>query len=144
MSHDIHDHHTPTPTTDRSGLSDAHAEVIRATLPLVGSRINDITPVFYKKMFTAHPELIADLFNRGNQQHGDQAKALAASIAVFASVLVDPDKPHPDEMLARMCLWGLQKTSTRLFMIICLPPLPRCWEALSRLKWRKHGMLSIG
>ena len=102
MSHDIHDHHTPTPTTDRSGLSDAHAEVIRATLPLVGSRINDITPVFYKKMFTAHPELIADLFNRGNQQHGDQAKALAASIAVFASVLVDPDKPHPDEMLARI------------------------------------------
>ena len=136
MSHDIHDHHTPTPTTDRSGLSDAHAEVIRATLPLVGSRINDITPVFYKKMFTAHPELIADLFNRGNQQHGDQAKALAASIAVFASVLVDPDKPHPDEMLARI--------GTRLFMIICLPPLPRCWEALSRLKWRKHGMLSIG
>ena len=102
MSHDIHDHHTPTPTTDRSGLSDAHAEVIHATLPLVGSRINDITPVFYKKMFTAHPELIADLFNRGNQQHGDQAKALAASIAVFASVLVDPDKPHPDEMLARI------------------------------------------
>ncbi|WP_433666615.1 FAD-binding oxidoreductase [Nocardia sp. CA-136227] len=83
-------------------LEPEHAEVIRATLPLVAANIDQITQLFYRKMFTAHPELLRDRFNRGNQKQGGQSKALAASIAVFATHLVDPALPHPRELLARI------------------------------------------
>ncbi|WJZ03681.1 globin domain-containing protein [Corynebacterium freiburgense] len=93
---------THQPNTKLRTLSDEHAEVVRATLPAIGAHINEITPLFYQKMFAAHPELISDTFNRGNQKQGDQQKALAASIAVFASMLVDPEAPDPVEMLSRI------------------------------------------
>ncbi|WP_405497569.1 globin domain-containing protein [Nocardia sp. NBC_00511] len=83
-------------------LEPEHAEVIRATLPLVAAHIDEITSLFYRKMFTAHPELLRDRFNRGNQQHGAQQKALAASIATYATHLIDPDLPHPRELLSRI------------------------------------------
>ncbi|APA99770.1 globin domain-containing protein [Nocardia seriolae] len=83
-------------------LEPEHAEVIRATLPLVAAHIDQITPLFYKKMFTAHPELLRDRFNRGNQKQGGQQRALAASIATFATHLVDPSLPHPRDLLARI------------------------------------------
>ncbi len=53
-------------------------------------------------MFTAHPELLRDTFNRGNQKQGAQQKALAASVATFATQLVDPDAPDPVMMLDRI------------------------------------------
>lgn len=87
---------------DRTRLSAEHAEVIRQTLPLVGSKINEITPLFYQKMFAAHPELIADVFNRGNQKQGAQQRALAASIATFATMLVDDSAPAPEDLLQRI------------------------------------------
>ncbi|MFJ4657494.1 globin domain-containing protein [Nocardia sp. NPDC088792] len=83
-------------------LEAGHAEVIRATLPLVGARIDDITQLFYRTLFTAHPELLRDRFNRGNQQQGAQQRALAASIATYATHLVDPALPHPRELLSRI------------------------------------------
>ncbi len=90
------------PATDKRELSPENAEIVRATLPIIGANINKITPIFYNRMFTAHPELIADTFNRGNQRSGEQQKALAASIATFAAMLVDPEAPDPREMLARI------------------------------------------
>ncbi|MFF5262988.1 globin domain-containing protein [Actinomadura viridis] len=83
-------------------LSSQSAAVVRATLPVVGAAIDDITPVFYRRMFTAHPELLRDLFNRGNQADGTQARALAGSIAAFAGMLVDNPGRRPDAMLARI------------------------------------------
>ncbi|MFB7724016.1 globin domain-containing protein [Nocardia sp. NPDC056100] len=83
-------------------LEQAHAEVIRATLPLVGAHIDQITQVFYRGLFTAHPDLLRDRFNRGNQTRGAQQRALAASIATYASHLVDPALPHPRELLSRI------------------------------------------
>ena len=74
-------------------LSPESAEVVRATLPVIGANIDTITPLFYDKMFAAHPELIRDTFNRGNQKQGAQQRALAASIATFASMLVDGKSP---------------------------------------------------
>ncbi|MGW3076692.1 MULTISPECIES: globin domain-containing protein [unclassified Kitasatospora] len=83
-------------------LSAKSAEVIEATLPVVGAAIGDITPRFYDRMFAAHPELLRDLFNRGNQANGSQREALAGSIAAFATALIaDPDQ-RPDAMLARI------------------------------------------
>ena len=71
-------------------LSPESKDVIAATLPAVGAAIGDITPLFYSKMFAAHPELERDLFNRGNQKQGEQQKALAGSIAACHSRSVTP------------------------------------------------------
>lgn len=83
-------------------LSHKAIEVVRATLPAVGAAIGDITPLFYKKMFAAHPELERDLFNRGNQASGEQQKALAGSIATYATLLVTPGAPQPRELISRI------------------------------------------
>lgn len=83
-------------------LSEKSAETVRATLPAVASTIDDIADRFYDRLFTAHPELLRDLFNRGNQADGSQRRALAGSIAGFASALVQqPDVP-PTSMLRRV------------------------------------------
>ena len=91
-----------TETIVAAELEPAHAEVISATLPLVGAHIDEITREFYRRMFAAHPELLRNLFNRGNQAQGAQQRALAASIATFAAHLVDPALPHPAELLSRI------------------------------------------
>ena len=83
-------------------LSPEHVETIKATLPLVGANIGDIAKTFYRTMFGNHPDLLKNTFNRGNQAQGAQQKALAASVATFASLLVDPDGPTPDQMLSRI------------------------------------------
>ena len=83
-------------------LSDQSTQVIRDTLPAVGAAIGEITPLFYEKMFTAHPELIRDLFNRGNQAQGDQPLALAGSIAAYATILVSDNGHPPEQLLARI------------------------------------------
>lgn len=83
-------------------LSPSSTDVIRATLPAVGGAIGDITPLFYRKMFAAHPELERDLFNRGNQKQGEQQKALAGSIAAFATLQVSEDAPNIDKIMERI------------------------------------------
>ncbi|QIS13707.1 hemin transporter [Nocardia arthritidis] len=93
--------HTEIVTTEPA-LEPEYAETIRATLPLVAANIDRITQVFYRTMFGNHPELIRDLFNRGNQAQGAQSRALAASIATFATHLVDPQQARPNTMLSRI------------------------------------------
>ncbi|MFE4517171.1 globin domain-containing protein [Kitasatospora sp. NPDC056783] len=83
-------------------LSAKSAEVVEATLPVVGAAIGDITPIFYDRLFAAHPELLRDLFNRGNQANGTQREALAGSIAAFATALLAAPDQRPDAMLARI------------------------------------------
>lgn len=83
-------------------LEPQHAEIVAATLPLIGAHIDEITTEFYRRMFGSHPELLRNLFNRGNQAQGAQQRALAASIATFAAHLVDPELPHPVELLSRI------------------------------------------
>lgn len=86
----------------REELTPLHAEIISATLPLVGAHIDEITGDFYRRLFEAHPDLLRNLFNRGNQAKGAQQRALAAAIATFAAHLVDPDLPHPVDLLSRI------------------------------------------
>lgn len=87
---------------NKTGLTPQQADIVAQTLPVVGANIEKITPNFYKRMFAAHPELIADTFNRGNQKQGAQQKALAASVATFASLLIDPNAPDPVDLLQRI------------------------------------------
>src|SRR6478735_12102212 len=83
-------------------LSETSTATVRATLPAVGAAIGDIADLFYRKLFDAHPELLRDLFNRGNQASGAQRQALAGSIAAFASHLVEHPDTRPDVMLGRI------------------------------------------
>ncbi|WP_448809069.1 globin domain-containing protein [Agromyces bauzanensis] len=83
-------------------LSDTARPVIEATLPIVGARIGEITPVFYRKMFAAHPELLNGVFSRANQANGEQRKALAGAIAAFATHLVQHPGTLPEAVLSRI------------------------------------------
>ncbi|MCF1594156.1 globin domain-containing protein [Streptomyces muensis] len=83
-------------------LSEQSAATVRATLPVVGGAIGEITERFYARLFAARPELLRDLFNRGNQAAGTQRQALAGSIAAFATYLVDHPDQRPDAMLGRI------------------------------------------
>lgn len=83
-------------------LSEKSRPLIAATLPLVGSRMGAITPNFYSRMFTAHPELLDGLFSRANQGNGEQQKALAGSIAGFATALIANPDIIPEQMLSRI------------------------------------------
>src|SRR5699024_10771196 len=94
---------TSKPDTKAKRLSPAHEETVKATLPAVGENIETIAHTFYGMMFTAHPELQRDTFNRDNQKSGEQQKALAASVATFATMLANPDAPVPVELLNRIC-----------------------------------------
>lgn len=83
-------------------LSEQSAPVIRATLPFVGAAVEDITELFYRNLFEAHPELLTDLFNRGNQANGEQRRALAGAVAGFAAALAHNPGTPPAAMLSRI------------------------------------------
>ncbi|MEV7325037.1 globin domain-containing protein [Streptomyces sp. NPDC093970] len=83
-------------------LSEPSAATVRATLPAVGAAIGEISERFYARLFAAHPGLLRDLFNRGNQAAGTQRQALAGSIAAFAAHLLDHPDQRPDALLGRI------------------------------------------
>ncbi|MFF7978955.1 globin domain-containing protein [Streptomyces sp. NPDC007901] len=83
-------------------LSEPSAATVRASLPAAGAAIEEITERFYARLFAARPDLLKNLFNRGNQAAGSQRQALAGSIAAFATHLVDHPDRRPDAMLARI------------------------------------------
>ncbi|MFB4280104.1 MULTISPECIES: globin domain-containing protein [unclassified Nonomuraea] len=83
-------------------LSAKAAELVRATLPVVGAELETITARFYDTMFADHPELLDGLFNRGNQRSGEQRKALAGAVAAFAGALLANPGERPDALLARV------------------------------------------
>ncbi|MEU8243385.1 globin domain-containing protein [Actinoplanes missouriensis] len=83
-------------------LSDKSRPVVAATLPVVGEHIEEIANRFYAHMFAAHPEFQDGMFNRGNQAEGSQPKALAGSVAVFATTLLADPPQFPERLLTRI------------------------------------------
>jgi nitric oxide dioxygenase len=83
-------------------LSPASLSIVRQALPAVAAAIPEITTVFYGKLFADHPNLLSDLFNRGNQATGAQQQALAGSIARFATMLLDNPGRDPGALLGRV------------------------------------------
>ena len=83
-------------------LSEKSRPVIEATLPVIAERIGEITKKFYDRLFTNHPELMDGMFSRANQKNGNQQKALAGSIAAFASHLLANPGTLPEAVLSRI------------------------------------------
>ncbi|GAV37521.1 globin domain-containing protein [Streptomyces acidiscabies] len=81
-------------------LSERSVPVIRRTLPAISAHIEKIAGQFYEGLFAAHPGLLRDLFNRGNQANGEQCTALAGSIAAYAGMLGNGTRA--DAILARI------------------------------------------
>lgn len=83
-------------------ISDQTREVLAATLPAVEGALDAITPNFYNRLFTAHPTLLQDLFNRTNQKIGTQPQVLAGSIAAFARLQLHPDAAQQKFIIERI------------------------------------------
>lgn len=64
-------------------LSTKTIETIKATVPVLEVYGTQITTVFYKNMFEAHPELL-NIFNHANQKKGRQQNALANTVLAAA------------------------------------------------------------
>lgn len=82
-------------------LSPDSEAIVAQTAGVVSEHSDEITTVFYKDMFEAHPELL-DVFNQANQAIGEQPKALAASVVAFAVQLIDPDTPDFTPVMQRI------------------------------------------
>ncbi|WP_029259201.1 globin domain-containing protein [Microbacterium sp. TPU 3598] len=82
-------------------LSTESEAVVRATEGVVAQHADEITTLFYREMFAAHPELLR-VFNRANQAIGEQPKALAASVVAFAVHLIDPEAPDFTPVMRRI------------------------------------------
>lgn len=83
-------------------LSTESAATVRATIPAVAGALDTITARFYETMLGDRPELLDGLFNRGNQASGQQRRALAGSVAAFATSLLDHPDERPDALLSRI------------------------------------------
>jgi nitric oxide dioxygenase len=64
-------------------LSPEHRAVIKATVPLLESGGEALTTHFYRIMLSEHPE-VRPLFNQAHQASGDQPRALANGVLMYA------------------------------------------------------------
>ena len=87
------------PPTDL--LSEQSRAVVQATASVVAEHAEQITAVFYPRMFAEHPELLR-VFNQGNQATGEQSRALAASVVAYAVQLIDPTAPSFAHVMRRI------------------------------------------
>lgn len=64
-------------------LSNEHRTLIKATVPLLESGGEALTQHFYKMMLSEYPE-VRPLFNQAHQASGDQPRALANGVLMYA------------------------------------------------------------
>ena len=64
-------------------LSSQTIAIVKSTVPVLAEHGATITTVFYKNLFTAHPELL-NIFNHANQKQGRQQTALANTVYAAA------------------------------------------------------------
>lgn len=65
-------------------LSAETLATIKSTAPLLAEQGTAITRLFYSKLFAQHPEL-QHIFNMANQAQGEQPRALAESVFMYAT-----------------------------------------------------------
>lgn len=79
-------------------ISEEQKSIVRSTAPILKENGKEITSIFYKELFAAHPDLL-DLFNQTNQKIGTQPLALANTV-YFAAENID----HLDVLLPQVRL----------------------------------------
>lgn len=61
-------------------------EIVKSTIPILENAGTHVTDYFYKRLFSAHPEL-KDIFNLSNQASGRQQFALFSAVAAYAKYI---------------------------------------------------------
>ena len=84
-------------STATSKLDQQTIELVKATVPILEERGDEITSRFYQMMFQNHPEL-KNIFNQTNQRKGDQSKALANTVYAAAAHIDQLEKISPAVM----------------------------------------------
>ncbi|CDG83356.1 NO-inducible flavohemoprotein [Janthinobacterium agaricidamnosum] len=64
-------------------LSIEHRNIVSATVPVLEQGGETLTRHFYKNLFRDYPE-VAPYFNQAHQHHGDQQRALANAVLMYA------------------------------------------------------------
>ncbi|EUJ38752.1 flavohemoprotein [Listeria weihenstephanensis FSL R9-0317] len=64
-------------------ITEEQKQIVKSTAPILKEHGKEITSIFYKKMFEAHPELL-NYFNLTNQEIGTQPLALANTVYLAA------------------------------------------------------------
>ncbi|MGN1402171.1 MAG: NO-inducible flavohemoprotein [Bacillus sp. (in: firmicutes)] len=72
-------------------------DIVKATVPVLEQKGEEITTVFYRNMLNGEPELL-DIFNNTNQMKGRQQRALAATVYAAAKYI---DQLHVLESAVR-------------------------------------------
>ena len=75
-------------------LSQETINTVKSTAPLLAKEGENITRLFYRKLFDNHPEL-KNVFNMANQAKGEQARALAESVFAYANHIDQLDALGP-------------------------------------------------
>jgi nitric oxide dioxygenase len=71
------------PEERQAMLSEAHRAIIKSTVPLLESGGEALTTHFYKMLFRDYPQVMP-LFNQAHQGTGDQPRALANGVLMYA------------------------------------------------------------
>ncbi len=69
-------------------LTNEEIKIIKETVPLLKDEGQNITSIFYKRLFEEHPEL-KNVFNQTNQKKGLQSSALAMAVLAAADNIDD-------------------------------------------------------
>ena len=69
-------------------LTNEEIKIIKETVPLLREEGQNITSIFYKRLFEEHPEL-KNVFNQTNQKKGLQSSALAMAVLAAADNIDD-------------------------------------------------------
>lgn len=75
-------------------LSQSTINTIKSTVPVLSEHGGAITQLFYKKLFEQYPEL-KNIFNQTNQIKGEQPRALADSVFMYAKYIDQLDQLTP-------------------------------------------------
>jgi len=90
-------------------FSETTIALIKATVPLLQQRGEDITRHFYASMFRDHPETKA-FFNEAHQAEGTQARALAGAVLAYAAHIdrLDAIAPALPRIIQKHAALGIQ------------------------------------
>ena len=69
-------------------LTPEQTSIVKSTVPVLEQHGTTITKVFYDNLLEAHPEL-NNIFNKANQDHLRQPRALAAAVLAYAKHIDD-------------------------------------------------------
>lgn len=134
-------------------LSYQQAKIVKATIPLLQDRGEELASTFYRTMITDHPEL-NNYFNTANQKNGRQPRALTSVILHFAKNISDIGEiiPKLERVCQKHCSLGIQpehyevvgKYLLQAFAVVLGPAImtPQVHDAWTRAYWTLARMLT--